>query len=122
VPSPYLEQIGKFRSNLTYLENQALLRLNEEVTEEFPEDLIKDAYDYLMKDILAALQLGKISYLESNLTWVEGLLESRQFEAGYLKKYLQSLIAVSREVLGSEAKDVLDKLEGFIENIQPQGG
>jgi methanogenic corrinoid protein MtbC1 len=116
-PSPYQELANQLKSNLPYLENAALTRLGEENLDDYPSEVIQDANDYLFMDILAALELGNVQFLESNLNWVGGLLKSRNYQGDFFKDYLESFLIVGRELLDPEADEVLDRLESIIQKM-----
>ena len=121
-PSPHRDLAENFRSKLSYLENAALIKLEQEGLGEISSDLIRDAHAFLLQDLLAALQLGDIELLESNLDWVGGLLRSRDFEVDSFQDYLASFIAAARDTFGGEADLILDWLSAFRERLSNEGG
>ena len=52
-----------------------------------------DANTYLAQYLEAALALGDMDFLDSDLSWVRGLLSTRQLPDDVLRGYLQAYLA-----------------------------
>ena len=72
---------------------------------------------YLSRDILAALRLGELSFLSSDLTWIRGLLSNLKTPDHLLQEYLQIYSQAVEETLGSQGAPVLNWLEGGINTL-----
>lgn len=67
----------------------------------------------LGRNISAALTLGDLAYLGSDLRWVEGLMENRQMPVPLLKEYLRAYRNAARKHLDERGQPLLSWLEGL---------
>jgi hypothetical protein len=96
------------------LKNQALQAISKEHPDRFALDILDDANNHLIQDIQAALDLGDINYLRSNIDWVEGLIGSRSYDGVDFESYLQSFIEIAEKNLSSEAQPLMDWLRAYL--------
>ncbi len=72
---------------------------------------------YLSRDILAALKLGDLSYINKNLDWVRGLLSQSSVPAQVLLSFLQIYSQAVEEMMDSRGEPILDWLQNEIDRI-----
>ena len=61
-----------------------------DLAQHIPLEDIEDANNNLAQDIIAALSLGDISLISSNLAWVEGLMTNKNIAGRKLTNYLSA--------------------------------
>ena len=82
---------------------------------------IQDIYEAnhnLIHDISAALTLGDINFLQFNLDWLSGLITSRKFNSGNLLSYLRAFSEAVDQLLGPEAKLIVNWLDRSVGEIE----
>jgi hypothetical protein len=117
LPNPYLDLWKEFKEKLPYIENQALLSIVEGEEADYPNDILEDANSYLFQDILAALALGDIQYLQPNFDWTKGLMQNRSYQPGQFKGYLQSFTDTTAEVMSGQAQPLIKWLRDYTETL-----
>ncbi len=75
-------------------------------TREMPPDYLEIAHRYMGNSIVAALQLGNIYYLESEIDWLVHMLKSHKQPAGAVKEYLSHYADALIEHLGLPATTI----------------
>lgn len=116
-PSPYQGLVDQIKEKLPYLESAAMFTPAGEDISRIPASVVRYSNQYLFDDLLAALELGDISYLKPNLTWAKGLLESRDFDPVILRIYLENFSKVTRNELGTDAQPLIDWLTDYTSNL-----
>jgi len=107
--SPLLE---KFRSMLPSIENHVY-----EASNIYPELQIPTS-QYLSRDILAALKLGNINFLDNDMDWLRGLLINAKVPNQVLIRFLQIYHQAVDLALGEKAASILNWLQSIIEKVQ----
>ena len=107
-PSPLVEQ---FRSELPQIEN----RIHEKIAGHSHQP--SSSSRYLSRDILAALRLGDITFLNNNMDWVHGLLVFAHVPENALREFLQIYRQAVFEILGSNADPILTWLQNEINQL-----
>ncbi len=79
---------------------------------------IYEANHNLIQDISAALTLGDINFLQFNLDWLSGLITSRKFNSGNLLSYLRAFSEAVDQLLGPEAKLIVNWLDRSVGEIE----
>ena len=79
---------------------------------------IYEANHNLIHDISAALTLGDINFLQFNLDWLSGLITSRKFNSGNLLSYLRAFSEAVDQLLGPEAKLIVNWLDRSVGEIE----
>ncbi len=75
------------------------------------------AFDYFARYITAALELGDIHFLDSDLNWVRGLLAMQQLPDDALLEFLQVYWRAGRSYLDERGSLILDWLQQAIEEL-----
>ncbi len=120
-PNPHRDLMNEFRDKLPQLENRAFLEITADGSANSPQDTVREANGFFFQDILAALTLGDIQYLHSNIEWIGGLIESQGHDPGYIKQYIQRIINILGGGMSGGVQPLLDWLNEFIENSDNKG-
>lgn len=72
---------------------------------------------YLSRDILAALRLGSLDFLNTELEWVEGLLSNAQFTDIDLQQFLLNYQNAVEKYLGANSEPILTWLQSVIKKL-----
>ncbi len=75
---------------------------------------IANANLFLAQDILAALQLGNLSWLGTQIKWIETLLQNYEMPVSLLKAYLTTYHQVARETLGEDGRPIIEWLAQMV--------
>lgn len=75
---------------------------------------LEDATSYLGDALSAALELGDLAFLESDLDWVKALLSGRQIPAQSLLPYLSVYSQAIRTEMGAAGAPVTDWIESYV--------
>jgi hypothetical protein len=116
-PNPYRGLWMEFSEKLPFLENQALLAVATDNGRAPSNGILDDAYNYLFQDILAALALGDIQFLQPNFEWVRGLMDSRNYQLDQFIQYLQAFIKITEQEMSAAAQPLLDWLQAYIQEL-----
>ena len=114
----YQDLWKEFKDKLPYLENQALLAITENMDGGFPNGILQDANKYLFQDILAALALGDIQYLQPNFEWTKGLMKKRDYQRAEFKQYIQTFLEVTKGKMSDQAQPLTDWLEAYLQELR----
>jgi DNA-binding transcriptional MerR regulator len=108
-PSPdYLQAYVAFRERQAEL----MARLAADFDQEgINSQHLADANLHLTEDVIAALQLGDLRFLTQNMKWVKGLVKNYGISVDSLDRYVENFQEAVRDVMGEEAKVVLDYFE-----------
>jgi hypothetical protein len=56
---------------------------------------------HLARNLVAALKLGDMKFLGSEITWIQGLMDNYGIDASYLPTYLDAYFRAAQQHLGS---------------------
>lgn len=79
-------------------------------SEGFPYADMQDANSYLAENITAALYLGDLSYLSTEIDWVSGMLNHRETESSLLPIYLEAYKEAIDQNMDLRKEPILDWL------------
>ena len=99
---------AKYIEKQQLIEMQTLETLKEKMGPQIPLANIHDANIFLAQDILAALTLGDITLIHSNLEWVEGLIINFQIPIDIFSHYLaayQEAIQTHLDLSGTPSQE-----------------
>jgi methanogenic corrinoid protein MtbC1 len=96
-----------FRENQAAIEARVWSILQQEA---FPYEHLTNANLHLARDINAALTLGSVSFLGSEVAWTETLLLNYEMPPDLLQRYLSVYHNAAREILREEGTPVLEWL------------
>jgi cobalamin-dependent methionine synthase I len=108
----YQQAYNQFRRNHSAIE--ARIWQSPEI-ERMSQEQITVSNTFMAQDILAALQLGDISLLGNEISWLEQYLEYANIDAGALHVYLQVYYQAAVEALGDNGHHVLTWLQQLLE-------
>lgn len=100
-----LEHFSEFLPLIEALVVQKMIRA------EMPSLHLHEANNQIGRDIIAALKLGDLSLLGSELKWVEGLLVNFGLNPNTLEDYLETYLAFAKEALDERAAPIIEWLE-----------
>jgi len=106
-----LPLVQKFQSMLPAIE----YRVSEWISGD--SDIPSTISWYLSRDILAALKLGDISILSSNIEWIQGKLSNIKMPGYALLNFLQVYYQIVDEILGSNGAVLLNWLQDEIDQL-----
>lgn len=79
--------------------------------DEMPPEYLETANRYMGNNIVAALQLGNVAYLDSEIEWLVHLLKSHNQPADSVRVYLSHYSNALREHLGEQGDLVVHSIE-----------
>ncbi|GIK41724.1 MAG: hypothetical protein BroJett011_55570 [Chloroflexota bacterium] len=114
-PPPAVSQPGEaYRQALDhYREHQALIEAHVWQLlkdEPIPHSRLANANMKFARNIIAALLLGNIDFMGTNITWIEGLLINHQMPTEQLQRYLIAYRQAAQTHLDERGKVILDWL------------
>ncbi len=83
-----------------------------------PVEMLEVANSHFGEALEAALELGSISYLDADLTWVRALLVNQGLPVQTLAAYLRAHAKALMQALGKSAAPIADWLEGYASQLQ----
>ena len=112
VLNDHYSKISKiFLKNKSKIEVTAEKKIGETQTESFHTIGIQDIIGYLTDDINAALALGDLDLIRTNLDWIRGLLINREVPPEFLSEFYYLYLSAVQEHLEGESKPILDWFE-----------
>lgn len=114
-PDGFAEVRDHFLDRVQEIEKEALKSLEVIHGEHVPLVYLQEANTYLAEDVVAALNLGDLTLLGSNIDWIEGLLKSRGLPGNMLPYYLRVYLEAAKNNLETLAQPVLDWLESLVQ-------
>jgi DNA-binding transcriptional MerR regulator len=109
-PDEFTETIRHFKEKQPAIEIQTLNSLREKLGENIYLQDIENANHYLAQDILAALTLGDLSFLGSNIEWVDGLITNHHIPGELLSQYLSGYLDAAKSNLNESGLPIIDWL------------
>jgi methanogenic corrinoid protein MtbC1 len=110
-PSPhYIRSLAQFTQQQALIELTTWQILKDK---EIPYAHVVNANLHLARNIAAALKLGDMSFLGSEITWVQGLMDNYGLDAGYLPVYLSAYYQAVSQYLNDGAQPVVNWLSQF---------
>lgn len=106
-PNPYGDLGEKLESRLPFLETAAFDITAKEHAQNIPSVVIQDANQFFFQDLIAALKLGDLNFLEPNINWIQGLLGFRNYPPNLFFTYLSSFSRACADQLGSQAEPIV---------------
>ena len=110
----YMETIANFIENKHQIEFHTLEQVKQAFGSDLSLDDIEQANEFLANDIIAALSLGDLSLLGSNLEWVHDLIANRSFPKEVLFNYLKAYSDAAQPILDETGQPIIDWLASII--------
>lgn len=79
---------------------------------------IKTGLHFLGNNIAAALQLGDVSHVSSEVDWLKGLLKSHHGEPDLLMPFMQTYAQAVNETINGQGKPISEWLSREVEKLQ----
>jgi len=116
VQSRFGETIATFLDKKELISFQTLHNLDDMFEGHIPARSIREANDFLAQDIMAALSLGDLYLLGTNLDWVQSLLAHREFPQDLLVAYLESYYEAAKTHLDETGRPILEWFASILNN------
>ncbi|MBG7609266.1 MAG: cobalamin-dependent protein [Anaerolineae bacterium] len=113
----FSKAIAHFVDKRQHIEIDTLDQVKEKFGPDFPLKSIQDANNYLAQDLLAALCLGDISLLGSNIEWVQNLLANFNIPGKFLSHYLLAYRNAAERHLEEPGQPIVDWLTSTTNKI-----
>jgi DNA-binding transcriptional MerR regulator len=111
IPAAYEETLALYRHHRPQIEARVLSALQDGGIQ---ADYLALANVDLARNLVAALRLGDVSFLGTDLEWVEGLLENFRLPVGQLETYLRAYRAALKAELDGRSKPIVTWLDQVI--------
>jgi DNA-binding transcriptional MerR regulator len=107
VSTEYLQTLAEYTRNQTAINVLVLSSIPAEV---IPPVFLEIALSNFSSLITAALSLGNIHFIESSVTWLEGLLNNYAHERSEIIQFYKGYRAATEHILGDKGSIILDWL------------
>jgi hypothetical protein len=107
VSTEYLQTLAEYTRNQTAINALVLSSIPAEV---IPPAFLEIALSNFSGLIAAALSLGNIHFVESSVTWLEGLLKNYAHERSEIIQFYKGYRAATEHILGDKGSIILDWL------------
>ncbi len=114
IPPSYRQALQVYRQMQAAIENRVWQLLQRK---DARYEHVTNANIYLSRDIVAALQLGDMTLLGSEISWTEKLLLNYNMPEETLHDYLEAYYQAANEMLGTEGRPII----GWLENLSSTG-
>ena len=108
IPDNYQRALAHFRDKQAELEAFVWENIRTNGMKEYHLEI---ANDFLGRDILAALSLGNMNYLQNEMDWLRMLLSNHNIPLDLLPRYVDIYSQALSHVLEEEGKPVIDWME-----------
>jgi MerR family transcriptional regulator, light-induced transcriptional regulator len=81
-------------------------------------EMIKTGLDYLGNNILAALQLGDMSHVSTEVDWLKTLLQTHQTDPQQLIHFMKTYSAAVNKHINGQGRPIFQWLAGEVEKLQ----
>ena len=113
-PREYLSALEHYRERLPLIEADVLGALEPK-----PREMVRQAgaNAYLAQYLGAAVALGDVNFLDSDLSWIRGLLSTQPLPAETLRSYLQVYLAAVRKHLDRRGAIIVEWFQQALAEI-----
>jgi methanogenic corrinoid protein MtbC1 len=108
--------ISHFIEKKHLIEIETLDSIKERFGVEIPLTNIQEANEYLAQDMIAALTLGDLSLIQSNVEWVENLISNHDVPGDLLFNYLLAYYEASQTNLDEPGDPIIEWLASIIQS------
>jgi hypothetical protein len=119
VPDRFGEMEAHFRERRGLIEAQLVQGL---IPESMPADHLAVANGEMGLNIGAALALGNIAYLGTDIGWVEDLIKNYRLPTESLRAYLQAYYRAAGEQLDERGEPIVTWLGSMVDGAQKEEG
>jgi DNA-binding transcriptional MerR regulator len=113
-PREYLSALEHYRERLPAVEAEVLGLLEPKAREMIRQ---AGANTYMAQYLGAALALGDSNFLDSDLSWIQGLLSARQLPDGVLRSFLQAYLAAVQKHLDRRGAIIVEWFQQALQGI-----
>lgn len=110
IPDRFYETMDAFMDNKARIEAEVLQKMAESHAGMVSERIFQEVNNFLSQDINAALFLGDMKLLGTNVEWVKNLLGHRNLPEDLISEYLSAYAAAASAHLPQSSRPVLDWL------------
>jgi MerR family transcriptional regulator, light-induced transcriptional regulator len=113
-PREYVSALEHYRDRLPLIETEVLGALEPK-----PREMVRQAgaNAYLAQYLGAALAFGDVNLLETDLSWIRGLLSAQQFPDEALRGYFQVYLSAVRKHLDRRGTIIVEWLQQALEEL-----
>jgi methanogenic corrinoid protein MtbC1 len=119
-PLEYHAEVNRFADTIdNYIERKPLIevqvlhKMADKYKDLYPERIFQEVNNFLSQDILAALFLGDMNLLGSNVEWVKNLLGYRELSQDLISDYLEAYAGAARSHLPETGRPITAWLEAI---------
>ncbi len=113
-PREYVNALEHYRQHLSPIEAEVLNTLEPQAREMIRQ---AGANSYLAQYLGAALALGDVNFVDSDLDWIRGLLSGRQLPDSALLGYLRAYLSAARKHLDQRGALIVEWLQQALEEM-----
>jgi DNA-binding transcriptional MerR regulator len=106
----HLQALEQFQQQQAVIESAVWQQLRKQ---EIPYAHVVNANLHLARNIAAALKLGNMQFLGSEIEWVEGLMDNYGINASFLSAYLNAYYQAAKQHLNDHSRPIIDWLSQF---------
>lgn len=117
----FAQSISQFTKTKSEIDSKMLKWADGEFNQQTIRDAIGFANDHLCRDIIAALTLGEIGFIDPSIQWLEGYLAHRDDTGDLFLKYLTAYIETAETMLLEPGRPIVDRLAGYIHDSKKAG-
>lgn len=112
----FSETISHYIEREHHIESEVLNKIRDQLGESVPLNNIQGANGFLAQDIIAALSLGDLSLIQSEIEWIENLITNHDIPGEMLYDYLLAYYEAAQIHLDEPGEPILDWLASIIQN------
>ncbi|MFC2064306.1 MerR family transcriptional regulator [Chloroflexota bacterium] len=114
-PEEYSETISHFNEHKTKIETRVLEKIEFPIGQDVSRKTVRDVNAYFSEDIIAALTLGDLSFIQTDLDWVRNLIANNELPGKILDQYLFTYYEAIQIHLGAAGKPIVEWLASLIQ-------
>ena len=95
-----------------------LAGIKEKASSEIPYDRLVEANEYLARNIVAALSLGDISLISSEIEWIKNLIVHHNYDGDLLSLYLTAYYEAAQFHLDEQGSPTVEWLAFVSEGMR----
>jgi DNA-binding transcriptional MerR regulator/methylmalonyl-CoA mutase cobalamin-binding subunit len=108
------DALADYRDHRLPIEAEVWRALDRQTIE---PDHLSIANEHLARNIEAALQLGNMDFLRSDVSWVEGMLHNHEIPQDQLQRYFKTYLQAARTHLDKRGQPVVAWLAEIVDHV-----
>ncbi len=118
LPKMYVHALENFQQSAAAIEADVWLSSSSDL----PNGALRLANQMMTRNIIAALRLGDLHYIGSDIHWVEGLLVNHKLPSAQLHQFMRNYAAALVKNLDREAGNIIHEwFAGIIDSLNRSG-